>query len=149
MADIALRPTRPELVVHTGVVTHMTGDAGERKARLEAAKALLAKLGTEFLVIPGEHDAAADRGAAFQAVFGATHQARELRGVHLIALDNASDPKGGLGEDQLAWLDREVGKVPADRPLLVFAHRPLFSLAQPWDWFTGDGDRALAILDRH
>jgi len=149
IAEIANWPTRPALVVHTGDVTHMTTDAGERKARLEAARALLGKLGTELLVLPGEHDAAADRGAAFQAVFGALHQSRVLGGVHLIALDNASDPKGGLGDAQLAWLEAEVAKVPADRPLLVFAHRPLFALAQPWDWFTDDGDRAVAILDRH
>lgn len=148
VSEIARWPTRPELVVHTGDVTHMTTDAGERKARLEAAKAMLAKLGTELLVIPGEHDAGADHGAAFQGVFGATHQARELHGVHLIAIDNVSDPKG-MGDDQLAWLDKEVAKVPADRPLLVFAHRPLFALAQPWDWFTQDGDRALAILEKH
>jgi 3',5'-cyclic AMP phosphodiesterase CpdA len=149
VAEIAKWPTRPELVVHTGDVTHRTTDAGERKARLEAAKALLAKLGTELLVIPGEHDADADHGAAFQGVFGATHQARELHGVHMIALDNVSDPKGGLGDEQLAWLDAEVGKVPQDKTLLVFTHRPLFALAQPWDWFTQDGDKALAILDKH
>jgi 3',5'-cyclic AMP phosphodiesterase CpdA len=149
VTEIARWPTRPELVVHTGDVTHRTTDAGERKARLEAAKVLLAKLGTELLVIPGEHDADADRGAAFQAVFGVTHQARELRGVHLIALDNVSDPKGAIGDEQLAWLEAEVGKVPQDKPLLVFTHRPLFALAQPWDWFTQDGDKALAILDRH
>jgi len=149
VAEIAQWPTRPELVVHTGDVTHMTTDAGERKARLEAAKALLAKLGTELLVLPGEHDAAADRGAAFQSVFGATHQARELHGVYMITIDNVSDPKGAIGDEQLAWLDKEVGKVPADRPLLVFTHRPLFPLAQSWDWFTQDGERALAILDRH
>jgi 3',5'-cyclic AMP phosphodiesterase CpdA len=149
IAEIARWPTRPALVVHTGDVTHMTSDAGERRARLEAARALLGKLGTELLVIPGEHDAAADRGAAFQAVFGATHQARELGGVAMIALDNASDPKGSLGDEQLVWLEREVDKLPPARPLLVFAHRPLFALAQPWDWFTGDGERALAILDRH
>lgn len=149
VAEIAAWPQRPALVVHTGDVTHMTADAGERMARLEAAKALLGKLGTELLVIPGEHDAAADHGAAFQAVFGPTHQARVLNGVSLIALDNVSDPRGALGDDQLAWLEREVASVPADRPLLVFAHRPLFNLAQPWDWFTQDGERALAILDRH
>jgi 3',5'-cyclic AMP phosphodiesterase CpdA len=149
VAEIARWPNKPALVVHTGDVTHRTTDAGERKARLEAAKALLAKLGTELLVIPGEHDADTDRGAAFQAVFGPTHQARALGGAHLIALDNVSDPKGGLGDEQLAWLDAEVGKVPADRPLLVFAHRPLFSLAQPWDWFTQDGDKAVAILAKH
>ena len=149
VAEIAKWPTRPELVVHTGDVTHRTTDAGERKARLEAGKAMLAKLGTELLVIPGEHDADADHGAAFQAVFGQTHQARELHGVYLIALDNVSDPKGGLGDEQLAWFEKEVGKVPADKPLLVFAHRPLFSLSQPWDWFTQDGDKALAILEKH
>jgi 3',5'-cyclic AMP phosphodiesterase CpdA len=149
VAEIARWPNRPELVVHTGDVTHMTPDAGERKARLVAAKQLLAKLGTELLVIPGEHDAAADHGEAFQSVFGVTHQARELRGVYMIALDNVSDPKGALGDEQLTWLEREVAKVPKDRPLIVFTHRPLFSLAQPWDWFTQDGDRALAILDSH
>lgn len=149
VTEIARWPTRPELVVHTGDVTHRTTDAGERKARLEAARAMLAKLGTELLVIPGEHDADADHGVAFQGVFGPTHQARELHGVHLIALDNVSDPKGGLGDEQLAWLEQEVGKVPADKPLLVFAHRPLFSLVQPWDWFTQDGDKALAILESH
>jgi 3',5'-cyclic AMP phosphodiesterase CpdA len=149
VAEIAKWPTRPALVVHTGDVTHMTSDAGERKARLETAKAMLAKLGAELLVIPGEHDAGADRGAAFQAVFGATHQAREMRGVYMIAIDNVSDPKGAIGDEQLAWLEKEVAKVPADKPLLVFTHRPLFSLAQPWDWFTQDGDRATAILDRH
>jgi 3',5'-cyclic AMP phosphodiesterase CpdA len=149
VAEIARWPVRPQLVVHTGDVTHMTTDAGERKARLQAAKLMLAKLGSELLVIPGEHDAAADHGEAFQSVFGVTHQARELRGVYMIALDNASDPKGALGDEQLAWLEREVAKVPKDRPLLVFTHRPLFSLAKPWDWFTEDGDRALAILDGH
>jgi 3',5'-cyclic AMP phosphodiesterase CpdA len=149
VAEIARWPSRPSLVVHTGDVTHQTTDAGERKARLETAKAMLAKLGSELLVIPGEHDAGADHGAAFQAVFGPTHHARELRGVHLIAIDNVSDPKGGIGDEQLAWLDKEVARVPADKPLLVFTHRPLFSLAQPWDWFTQDGDKALAILDRH
>ena len=149
VAEIARWPIRPHLVVHTGDVTHMTPDAAERKARLETAKAMLAKLGTELLVIPGEHDAAADHGEAFQSVFGATHQARALRGVYMIAIDNVSDPKGAIGDDQLAWLEREVAKVPKDRPLLVFTHRPLFPLAQPWDWFTQDGERALDILDGH
>lgn len=148
VTEIAQWPTKPALVVHTGDVTHMTGDVGERKARLQGAKELLGKLGTELLVIPGEHDAAADHGAAFQEAFGVTHQARELNGVHMIALDNVSD-KAGLGDEQLAWLDKEVGKVPTDKPLIVFAHRPLFALAEQWDWFTKDGDKALAILDRH
>jgi len=67
----------------------------------------------------------------------------------MIGLDNASNPQGGLGDEQLAWFDKEVTKVPATSRLIVFAHRPLFPLQQNWDWFTGDGEKALAILEKH
>ena len=149
LAEIAHWPQRPALVVHTGDVSHITTDGAQRKARLTEAKQLLAQLGAELHVIPGEHDASLDRGAAFGDVFGATHWAFEHAGVHFIGLDNASDPHGGLGADQLAWFAAEVAKVPAHAQLFVFAHRPLFALAQPWDWYTADGDQAVAILERH
>jgi 3',5'-cyclic AMP phosphodiesterase CpdA len=148
IAEIAAWPQRPDIVVHTGDVTHLTADPTQRKARLEEAKQLFGQLGIEFHAIPGEHDASLDRGAAFRDVFGATHWAFEHRGVYFIALDNASDPKGGLGDEQLAWFAAEVAKVPGRARLIVFAHRPLFALAQPWDWFTGDGDKAIEILEQ-
>jgi 3',5'-cyclic AMP phosphodiesterase CpdA len=149
LAEIAAWPQQPDLVVHTGDVSQLTSDAAERTRRLTEAKQLFGKLGVPVHAVPGEHDASLDRGAAFQAVFGATRWSFEHRGVYLIGLDNASDPKGGLGDDQLAWLEAEVAKVPANAQLLVFAHRPLFSLAEPWDWYTADGERALGILDKH
>ena len=31
---------------------------------------------------------------------------------------------------------------------MVFAHRPLFDLDKPWDWFTADGARAIEILQK-
>jgi 3',5'-cyclic AMP phosphodiesterase CpdA len=149
IAEIAAWPQRPDLVVHTGDVSHMTTDAAQRKARLTEAKELFRKLGVELHAIPGEHDASLDRGAAFREVFGPTHWAFEHRGVHFVGIDNASDPKGGLGDEQLAWFEAEVNKVPARAQLIVFAHRPLFPLAQTWDWYTGDGDKAIAILEKH
>jgi 3',5'-cyclic AMP phosphodiesterase CpdA len=149
IAEIAGWPQRPDLVVHTGDVTHLTADAAQRRARLVEARELFGKLGTKLVAIPGEHDASLDRGAVFQEVFGPTHWAFEHRGVYFIGLDNASDPKGGLGEAQLAWLDAEVARVPRSAQLVVFAHRPLFPLAQAWDWFTGDGEKAIAILEQH
>jgi hypothetical protein len=36
--------------------------------------------------------------------------------------------------------------VPAQTPLVVLAHRPLFDLYPDWDWSTKDGARALEIL---
>lgn len=149
VAEIAAWPQRPDLVIHTGDVSQLTTDAAERKARLTEAKQLFAKLGAELHAIPGEHDASLDHGAVFREVFGPTHWAFEHRGVYFIGLDNASDPKGGLGADQLAWFEAEVAKVPAAAQLIVFCHRPLFALAQTWDWYTGDGDKALAILEKH
>jgi 3',5'-cyclic AMP phosphodiesterase CpdA len=149
IAEIAAWPHRPDLVIHTGDVTQLTTDAAERARRLADATRLFRQLGVPLHVLPGEHDASLDRGAAFQATFGATHWAFEHGGVYFIGLDNASDPEGALGDDQLAWLEAEVGKVPPRAQLLVFAHRPLFPLAQAWDWYTADGERALAILDKH
>ncbi len=147
--EIARWPRRPDLVVHTGDVSQLTTDAGQRKARLGEAKQAFEQLGVPLHVLPGEHDASLDSGAAFEAVFGPTRWSFEHRGVYFIGLDNASRPGGTLGDDQLAWLAREVGKVPASAQLVVFAHRPLFALARAWDWYTEDGERALAILERH
>lgn len=149
LAEIASWPQKPDLVVHTGDVSQMTTDVAQRKQRLAEAKAAFAQLGTELHVIPGEHDASLDKGAAFQEAFGPTHWAFEHKGVYMIGLDNASNPQGGLGDEQMAWFEKEVTKVPASSRLIVFAHRPLFPLQQNWDWFTGDGDKALAILEKH
>jgi 3',5'-cyclic AMP phosphodiesterase CpdA len=99
-------------------------------------------------VLPGEHDASLDGGRAFADAFGDTRWAFEHGGVHFVGVDNASDPKGGLGAAQLAWLSARVDEA-GSAPLVVFAHRPLFPLAPAWDWHTPDGDQALAILARH
>ena len=146
LAEIAAWPSPPDLVIHTGDVTQLTADTAQRTARLEEAQRMFSRFGSALHVIPGEHDASLDQGAAFRDVFGPTHWSFEHRGVHFIGLDNAG---GALGEAQLAWLAAEVAKVPASAQLLVFAHRPLFSLQESWDWYTDDGPRALALLEQH
>jgi 3',5'-cyclic AMP phosphodiesterase CpdA len=82
--EIAAWPQKPDLVVHTGDVTQITTDVGQRAARLAEAKQAFAKLGVELRAIPGEHDASLDRGAAFQEAFGPTHWSFEHRGVYFI-----------------------------------------------------------------
>ncbi|HET9626867.1 MAG TPA: metallophosphoesterase, partial [Kofleriaceae bacterium] len=113
LAEIAAWPQKPDLVIHTGDVTQLTTDGAQRKQRLAEAKAAFSKLGVELKAIPGEHDASLDKGAAFQEAFGPTHWAFEHKGVYMIGLDNASNPQGGLGEEQMAWFEKEVTKVPA------------------------------------
>lgn len=137
----------PEFIVFTGDLTHTTDDAGERRRRMQEFKAIVADLKVKDLYfMPGEHDAALDRGAAFQEIFGATHYTFEHRGVHFVVLDNVSDPGARIGDEQLAWLASDLEKQDKAAPIVVLTHRPLFDLAPKWDWATRDGARALDIL---
>jgi 3',5'-cyclic AMP phosphodiesterase CpdA len=96
--------------------------------------------------IPGEHDAALDKGKAFKEFFGATNYSFEHKGLHFIVLDNVSDPAAQLGEAQLAWLADDLKTQARDARIVVFAHRPLFDLYPQWDWATRDGAKAVALL---
>jgi hypothetical protein len=66
--------------------------------------------------------------------------------VHFIALDNVSDPRALIGDEQLAWLAADLRQQKADAPIVVLTHRPLFDLAPQWDWATRDGAKAVELL---
>ena len=137
-------------MVFTGDLTHSTTDPAERRQRMKRFRDIVAPLKVKKVVfLPGEHDAAKDRGEAFQENFGAAHQSFDHEGVHMVTLDNVSDPDGKVGDAQLAWLEKDLAGVAPTVPIVVFAHRPLFELLKAWDWFTADGDRVLAILQKH
>jgi 3',5'-cyclic AMP phosphodiesterase CpdA len=141
---------RPDFIVFTGDLTHTTDDAAVRRKRLGEFKHLAATLKIKTLhLIPGEHDAGKDGGAAFQETFGPTHHAFDHKGVHFVALDNVSDPAGAVGNAQIDWLAADLKKVPADAPVVVLAHRPLFDLSPEWDWMTKDGAKVLDLLLPH
>ena len=69
-------------------------------------------------LMPGEHDAAKDKGGAFREHFGDTHYAFDHKGVHFVTLDNVSDPEGAVGAAQIDWLAADLKKVRPRR-----AHR--------------------------
>ena len=55
---------------------------------------------------------------------------------------------GLLGQAQLDWLRRDLGKLPASTPVVVFAHIPLWSVYPEWGWGTEDSAQALAYLKK-
>ncbi len=147
VAEVNALAEPPDFIVFTGDLTHTTDDAQERRKRLREFKAVVADLQVRDLhFLPGEHDAALDRGAAFQEFFGPTHYSFDHRGIHFIALDNVSDPAARLGDAQLAWLASDLAKLDKSAPIVVFTHRPLFDLAPQWDWATRDGAAAVEAL---
>ena len=95
----------------------------------------------------GEHDAALDRGEAYQEFFGETlRYTFDHKGIHFIVLDNTSDPAPILGAKQIAWLNADLAKLKPDQPIVVLTHRPLFALYPQWDWSTRDGQEAIDLL---
>jgi 3',5'-cyclic AMP phosphodiesterase CpdA len=133
-------PNAPDFIVFTGDLTHTTDDAAVRRKRMAEFKEIVSglKVKTRYFM-PGEHDASLDAGKAYQEGFGKMHYSFNHKGIHFAVLDNVSDPEAKLGDAQIDWLRGDLKGVPADAPIVVFTHRPLFDLAPQWDWATKDG----------
>lgn len=141
---------QPDFIIFTGDLTHTTDDPIERRKRLAEFKQIVSELKVKNVhFMPGEHDAALDRGKAYQEFFGETHYSFDHKGVHFITLDNVSDPTASIGNEQLAWLAADLNKQADDAKIVVFAHRPLFDLYPQWDWATRDGAKAVDLLLAH
>ena len=55
---------------------------------------------------------------------------------------------GALGDEQLAWLAKDVEGLSGSTPVVVFSHVPLWAVYPQWGWTTEDAERALASLRR-
>src|SRR6478752_6740498 len=138
---------QPNFIVFTGDLTHTTDNPVERRRRMAEFKDIVGALRVKDVrFMPGEHDASLDSGKAFKEFFGSTYYTFDHKGVHFIALDNVSDPRALIGDEQLAWLAADLKQQRADAPIVVLTHRPLFDLAPQWDWATRDGAKAIELL---
>ena len=141
---------QPDFIVFTGDLTHTTDDPKVRRQRLTQFKDIVSELKVKDVrFMPGEHDASLDHGEAYQEFFGKTYYTFDHKGVHFIALDNVSDPRALIGEEQLQWLAADVKKQPQDANIVVLTHRPLFDLYPQWDWATRDGAQAIEFRELH
>ena len=144
-------PAEPDLLLHTGDITHSS-----KPGEFDTAQQIIrsAKAGQTFYV-PGEHDIATDDGAQYRERFGKgtvgsgwysfTH-----KGVHFVGLNNCQqiDAMGKLGADQLKWLKADLAGQSASTPIVVFAHIPLWTVYPEWGWGTDDGAEALSYVKR-
>jgi 3',5'-cyclic-AMP phosphodiesterase len=144
-------PQRADFVIHTGDLTH-SSKAEEFDALDESLKSVRT---AEIFRVPGEHDTSIDDGKAYLARYGKRMKGRgwysfDRKDVHFAGLNNVSalEGIGKLGEEQLAWLKADLAAQPASRPIVVFAHVPLWSVYPDWGWATEDSARALALLKR-
>jgi|SRR5579872_2209685 len=150
IARINALPQRPDFIVHTGDVTHLS-----KPEQFTLAREILNESKSELFVLPGEHDLIGDKGAAFFAAFGRKDApdgwySFDTNGVHFVALINvrAFEGMGKLGADQLSWLENDLAAVSSDTPLVIFAHVPLYAVYPRWGWATQDSREALAMTKR-
>jgi 3',5'-cyclic AMP phosphodiesterase CpdA len=146
-------PMQPDLVLHTGDITHLS-----RAEEFDTAAQLLAQLRvTELHTTPGEHDVADATVSEYFKRYGQPSAQRgyysfDHRGVHFVALINVLNFKanglGALGQPQLEWLEADLKHRSASTPVVVFAHMPLWTIYEPWGWGTSDAEQAIGYLRR-
>src|SRR3954470_21646237 len=135
--------SRPELLIHTGDLTHLA-----KPAEFDTVDQILkgAKVQRTFYV-PGEHDIFTDDGKSYldrygKGTLGQGWHSYDYKGVHFIGLVNVANLKPGglgvLGQEQLDWLKKDVAPLGSSTPIVVYAHVPLWAVYPKWGWGTED-----------
>ena len=153
VARINALPRRPDFLIHTGDLTHLSTPR-EFDTVAEILKGV--KVGRVFSV-PGEHDVIGD-GSEYLKRFGAGTKGEgwysfDHRGVHFAGLVNVASQGtdqglGILGTEQLDWLKADLAGQAASTPVVAFGHVPLWAVYPQWGWNTQDGQQALSHLKR-
>lgn len=146
-------PVKPALTIHTGDITHLS-----KPAEFDLAAQLMSGLKiTELHTVPGEHDVTDGPGTEYFSRFGHASDNKgyysfDHQGVHFIGLVNVMHFKpnglGGLGDEQLEWLESDLKGRSSSTPIVVFAHMPMWTIYEPWGWGTGDAGQAMSYLKR-
>jgi plastocyanin len=146
-------PSAPELLLHTGDLSHLS-KPGEFDTLDQVLRSVNCK---QSFFVPGEHDVLTDDGQQFRERYGkntkgAGWHSFDYRGVHFVALVNVMNLKAGglgtLGPEQLEWLKNDLAGRSSSTPLAVFAHIPLWSVYPEWGWGTDDAAQALSYMKR-
>jgi 3',5'-cyclic-AMP phosphodiesterase len=149
---------RPAFVIHTGDITHLA-TAEQFDTAAQIMKSVRAD---QVYYVPGEHDVFTDDGKLYFERFGGGPGWRsfDYNGVHFIGLINVLNLKQGtgtglggsglgqLGQEQLAWLQKDVKGLSGSTPIVVFAHIPLWTIYPDWGWGTDESSQALSYLKR-
>jgi 3',5'-cyclic AMP phosphodiesterase CpdA len=145
-------PQQPEFILHTGDITHLS-----TPEQFDNVNEILKGTNKEVFFVPGEHDVLNDEGAMFRERYGKQSKGQgwysfDKNGVHFVALVNVINLRAGglgtLGQEQLKWLESDVGNLKHSTPIVVFAHIPLWTVYPQWGWGTDDSAQALSYLKK-
>jgi 3',5'-cyclic-AMP phosphodiesterase len=165
--DVNNLDPQPDFVLYGGDLAQL-GRPGE----LDLGAQILKNLKAPVRMMVGEHDWYLDLGDKWRALFGAPTYAFDHKGVHCVVLnsviekdfwtargmtpeqrmgtvaglDNGIQSRFEVGDEQRAWLQKDLAAVPKSTPLIVFSHSPLYKYYRNWNFWTDDADQVQAIL---
>jgi Icc protein len=169
VSQVNAMEVQPDFVLITGDVSHH-GEADQ----ILKGKRILSKLKAPIRVIPGEHDWYLDMGKAYRAAFGPETWSFDTKGVHFIGLNSILVPDfwtaakltpeqrrdwfmplnspvpgvWGVHSQQLEWLKKDVAKISADVPVVIFTHSPLWDYYPRWNFQVSDSKDVRQILSK-
>jgi 3',5'-cyclic-AMP phosphodiesterase len=169
VAQVNAMPQQPDFVMIMGDVSHH----GELD-QIAKGKAILGKLKAPIRSIPGEHDWYLDMGKGWKDAFGPDNWSFDHKGVHFVGLNSIIVPdfwtKAGLtpqqrrdwfmplnspvpglwgvGAEGRAWLAKDLAKVSASTPVVVFTHSPLWDYYPRWNFQVSDGKEIRQMLSK-
>jgi 3',5'-cyclic AMP phosphodiesterase CpdA len=145
--------SQPDFIIHTGDLTH-----DSKTAQFDTLDQVMMEAKPKRIYfVPGEHDTSVDDGKLYLERYGKALGAKgngwysfNHKDVHFVGLNNTAvlEGMGHLGEAQLSWLEADLSGQPGSRPIVVFAHIPLWSVYPEWGWGTRDSEQALNLLKR-
>lgn len=141
-ADIGGCVARPEFVVLCGDAVE---DApGQAELEYNYYQYFIKKLSYPCYEVVGNHDLARPYMQYFIEKHGGRSYSFECRNIHFISLNSDYDEgeKGSVAQEDLAWLQKELGTINKSVPVVLFLHTRIDSLKNP--------DEVLKILaDSH
>ena len=169
VAQVNAMKVQPDFVMVMGDIAHQ-GEADQ----MAKGKAILSKLKAPIKSIPGEHDWYLDMGAAWKSNFGAETWSVDHKGVHIIGMNSILVPDfwteakltpaqrrdwfmplnspvpgvWGIGQEGLDWLAKDVAKVSADTPVVIFTHSPLWDYYPRWNFQVKESPQIRDLLSK-
>jgi Icc protein len=168
VAETNLLDPQPDFVMFGGDLAQLG-----KKAELDHGAGMLAALKAPKRMVMGEHDYYLDLGAYWRELFGDPWYSFDHKGVHFVVLNSIltyddwtlrrwpsaeqrmaemaglDNPNGSpfmVGEEQRAWLQKDLAKVEKTTPIVVFSHSPLQKLYRGWNFWTEDAEQVQALL---
>lgn len=146
-----------------------------RGAELELGNQILKEVKIKKYFIPGEHDWYFDMGAKWRELYGDPNWTFDHKGVRFVGLDTISrapdywtprrmtpeermmdhmasldgtvaGPWAGVGDDQIAWLQKTLSTWDKNAPIVIFSHNPLYEYYPPWNFWVRDWRQVNEVL---